>query len=399
MVYYIMNTNGKVIARSTVIPLDPSNHDITKIKTRMTELDDTIKTKIWDYRNAMNSKHADLPEIDDDNIEQQLDFTFDLKESDLNENELEHETASDPHRPHMDENPTNDVNSEAFDKFLGIYLELPNGESKILGRVKNRKRDHDGVLIGKSHDIPVLNTAVYNIETPDSNIHKYTANVIAQNLWDQVDDDGYNYNNLYETIGHRKSDDTVSQADGFYEMSNGVRRKVITTKGWDFNVKWESGETSYISLKDIKEHNPAKIAKYVMANKLEKEAAFAWWVRTAIKQRDSMISKMAKRVRKQMKFGIDIPEMYEEAVTLEKKNGNTLWQDATRKEMNNVEIAFKFLDNGTKLPIGFKKITCQLIFDVKFDLTRKAQYVLGGGHLTKVSPSLSYSSVVSRDSV
>ena len=135
-----------------------------------------------------------------------------------------------------------------------------------------------------------------------------------------------------------------------------------------------------------------------MANKLEKEPAFAWWVRTAIKQRDSMISKMAKRVRKQMKFGIDIPKTFEEAVTLDKKNGNTLWQDATKKEMNNVEIAFKFLDDGSGLPIAFKQITCHLIFDVKFDLTRKARYV-GGGHLTKVSPSLSYSSVVSRDSV
>ena len=61
-------------------------------------------------------------------------------------------------------------------------------------------------------------------------------------------------------------------------------------------------------------------------------------------------------------------------------------------------MAFKFLDNGEKMPIGFKQITCHLIFDVKFDLTRKARYV-GGGHLTTVSPSMSYSSVVSRDSV
>ena len=35
---------------------------------------------------------------------------------------------------------------------------------------------------------------------------------------------------------------------------------------------------------------------------------------------------------------------------------------------------------------------------MKFDLNRKARY-LGGGHLTQVSLSLSYSSVVSRDSV
>ena len=66
--------------------------------------------------------------------------------------------------------------------------------------------------------------------------------------------------------------------------------------------------------------------------------------------------------------------------------------------MKNVEVAFKFLDYGTKMPIGFKRITCHLIFGVKFDLTRKTRYV-GGGHLTQVSPSLSYLSVLSRDSV
>ena len=66
--------------------------------------------------------------------------------------------------------------------------------------------------------------------------------------------------------------------------------------------------------------------------------------------------------------------------------------------MKNVEVALKFLDDGTKMPIEFKKITCHLIFDVKFDLNRKARY-LGGGHLTQLSPSLSYSSVVLQDSV
>jgi hypothetical protein len=39
-----------------------------------------------------------------------------------------------------------------------------------------------------------------------------------------------------------------------------------------------------------------------------------------------------------------------------------------------------------------------MIFDVKFDFTRKARFV-AGGHLTKPPSSLTYSSVVSRDSV
>ena len=61
-------------------------------------------------------------------------------------------------------------------------------------------------------------------------------------------------------------------------------------------------------------------------------------------------------------------------------------------------MAFKLLDDGFRVPIGFKKITCHLIFDIKFALTRKARYV-GGGHLTTVPASMTYSSVVSWDSV
>jgi len=39
-----------------------------------------------------------------------------------------------------------------------------------------------------------------------------------------------------------------------------------------------------------------------------------------------------------------------------------------------------------------------MIFDVKMDFTRKAHYV-AGGHVTDPPASLTYSSVVSRDSV
>ena len=41
---------------------------------------------------------------------------------------------------------------------------------------------------------------VYQAETPDGNIHEYTANVIAERLWEQVDDDGWEYGLLYEKV-------------------------------------------------------------------------------------------------------------------------------------------------------------------------------------------------------
>ena len=48
--------------------------------------------------------------------------------------------------------------------------------------------------------------------------------------------------------------------------------------------------------------------------------------------------------------------------------------------------------------IGFKEIQCHVRFDVKMAFTRKARFVVGG-HTTDTTGSITYSSVVSRDSV
>ena len=135
-------------------------------------------------------------------------------------------------------------------------------------RVKDRKRDHDGKRIGATNLSHMINTVIYNVETSDDNIRKYTANVIAENLWNQVDDDAYKFHIIYETIRHRKNDNVISKDDGFYETKTGVKRKLITTKVWDVQVRWETGETSYISLKDIKKNNIIKITEDVISNKL-----------------------------------------------------------------------------------------------------------------------------------
>lgn len=66
--------------------------------------------------------------------------------------------------------------------------------------------------------------------------------------------------------------------------------------------------------------------------------------------------------------------------------------------MKNARVAFQVLGRDDRPPPGFTEITCHLIFDLKLDMTRKARYV-AGGHLTDVPPSMTYSSVVSRDTV
>lgn len=398
MVFWVMNDNGKVIARSTVVPLEPGDYDVEDNQQRMNELDTIIHQSIGDYRNALNEDYADTPDLGVNDIQEQLEFCFDLKRDETDDNDIE-TTTKDTDCPDVDD-AGSDIESEAFDKFLGLHINLPgqDGESMVLGRVKERKRDHDGALIGSSNPNPILNTAVYNVETPDGTIHEYTANTIAETLWDNTDDDGWDYGLLYEIVGHRKNAQAVPKSQGFIETPTGSRKRVVTTKGWDMKVKWETGEISYVPLKIVKESNAAEVAEYAIRTEIHDEPAFAWWVRTALKQRDAMIDKVCRRIRKRSKFGIEIPNNFEEAVALDRKNGNTLWQDAVKKEMKNVEVAFKFLNDSTEIPIGFKPIECHIIYDVKFDLTRKARYV-GGGHRTKVPASMTYSSVVSRDSV
>ena len=398
MVFYVMSVSGKVIARSTVAPLDPSDHSVKEVMERMQDLDSSIKESLGDYRNALVSSASGKPQFDDSDIVSQLEYCFQVEKGIFDSSNEAY--YSDNDRPDIDDAPNMEVESSEFDKFLGLHVELPSsdGGGKVIGRVVSRKRDSDGRPIGKTHDNPIINTAIYNIKTPDGNIAEYSANTIAENLWAQVDNQGFNFDYIHDIIGHRKDDTAVSKKDGFITTASGTRRRVITTKGWQLQVQWENGETSWIALKDIKESNPVETAEYAVNKNIDDEPAFAWWVQSALKRRDVQVSAASRRFKKNMKFGIEIPKTYEEAVALDRANGNTLWQDATRKEMANVEVAFKFLDDGSNVPIGFKEITCHLIFDIKFTLDRKARYV-AGGHLTNVPASMTYSSVVSRDSV
>ena len=98
------------------------------------------------------------------------------------------------------------------------------------------------------------------------------------------------------------------------------------------------------------------------------------------------------------KFGIVVPTTVKQALQLDRENGNNYWADAIAKEYKNVKVAFQLLEEGERVPPTYQEITCHLIFEVKFDLRRKARYV-AGGHLTETPSSMTYSSVVSRESI
>ena len=64
-------------------------------------------------------------------------------------------------------------------------------------------------------------------------------------------------------------------------------------------------------------------------------------------------------------------------------------------------VVFKVFEGEVKdIPIGYQKVDCHMIFDIKMGerFHRKARMV-AGGHTTEVPATLTYLLVVSRDSV
>ena len=96
-------------------------------------------------------------------------------------------------------------------------------------------------------------------------------------------------------------------------------------------------------------------------------------------------------------FGYQVPRDKWEARKLDKLNGNTKWQDAEKKELEQLNDYSTFRDTGhrTPPPKGYQKITVHFVYAVKHDGRHKARLV-AGGHLTIATHNgEAYSSVVS----
>ena len=103
----------------------------------------------------------------------------------------------------------------------------------------------------------------------------------------------------------------------------------------------------------LKELNPVDIDEYVTAIGLQDKPAFAWWVPFTLKKRGRIVAGLDSRVRmKGCKFGIKIPTSVTEAREFDEKNGNSLWMDALNKEMSEVGVAFKILDEKEIYKLG-----------------------------------------------
>ncbi|MGL5917965.1 MAG: reverse transcriptase domain-containing protein, partial [Cetobacterium sp.] len=94
--------------------------------------------------------------------------------------------------------------------------------------------------------------------------------------------------------------------------------------------------------------------------------------------------------------GYLVPRNHEQAMELDRQNGNTKWQDSEYVELSQIVdySTFNNLGHYVPGPAGYKKITVHLVYAVKHDGRHKARLV-AGGHLTETPLDSVYSSVAS----
>ena len=72
-------------------------------------------------------------------------------------------------------------------------------------------------------------------------------------------------------------------------------------------------------------------------------------------------------LKKTHKFGICVPRTADEALCLDKENGNIKWVNAIAKEMKDIRVAFEIKDDDWKPPVGYQFVKCRMIFDVEIE--------------------------------
>jgi hypothetical protein len=141
--------------------------------------------------------------------------------------------------------------------------------------VRKQVRDEDGMPVGRAHTNPLMDSRKYEVEYLDGHVEELTANLIAENLISQVDEEGRRQMMMTAIIDHRVLPDAIPKSQGTYKNSYGVKRRKATTRGWELLVEWRDGSSDWVALKDLKEAYPVELAHYAKDHGIDDEPAFA----------------------------------------------------------------------------------------------------------------------------
>jgi hypothetical protein len=129
-----------------------------------------------------------------------------------------------------------DYTPKGYDKYVGAQIMLPAADGWIKGTIVKRAKNEAGNPNGRRNNNPFLDTIKYKVQLSDGTTDEYYANIIAENLFSQVNSERRQYVLMKERSDHRCDDTAVHISDGWLTMRNGQKVRKRTTRGWQLLV-------------------------------------------------------------------------------------------------------------------------------------------------------------------
>ena len=215
---------------------------------------------------------------------------------------------------------------------------------------------------------------------------------------DEMEDDGDPDPSTY--LGYDKQLWSVKNVINHrWKNKNGKRIVQLKAQFSDPNMSSQWVDMFALAMQD-----PIPIIKYAHSKHLVSQGPFKKLVMYCAGDSPSSMARAFKaKIRPggpKIKFGIQVPLGVKMAFALDKRNGNTLWREAIKIELAQLDEfkVFRALKKGEPIPAGYKQIPYHIVFDVKFDLRHKARLV-ADGNWTEATREDIYSGVVAMDTV
>ena len=244
MSQYILTDRGTVLTIQTVRSLTPAEMNSPVESKKRDIFDKIIADKYGDSRyppknwHTRNKKKID-PDIDDsevlDDDDDPIPHNISVASMEVWDEDDDDGINDDRSGYKLDEDNVIDTDDiPDLDQYLTAAVLLPqDGEYLKAAKVVQRVTDGNGDVIGKYNSNPILDTRVYKVMFPDGSIQQYSENVIAENIYAQVDEEEHRYQLLEGILLHRRNEKTLSKENAFDKR--GKRR--LTTKGCDLCVQ------------------------------------------------------------------------------------------------------------------------------------------------------------------
>jgi hypothetical protein len=167
----ILTMNGDFIRRNTFRHLEQTELDSEECKAAQKQFEEKIQKQLGEpitdsaelYASMNISTVAHASPVFDEEEDDELQGT--------NKSEVI-DTSYDP---------------DVMDTYITSQFLRPRGDDMKIGKVIKRSVDDNAIPKGKAHSNPILDSREYLVEFGDGEVLEYSANVIAENLYAQVD--------------------------------------------------------------------------------------------------------------------------------------------------------------------------------------------------------------------